>query len=309
MIRLKLQLLEKKLGNKKHNMDNRAESAQSAMSYDGHMEAMHRALTRKQALLQRLRVGTKSFSLCSKIIHIYLSICYRTSPRNRSIQKMSEIFLLHLSPISMQEQHMLENLNRPHTWGGSQRQYQPHFITAPQLPPRLPPMAPNNIHHSDPLLPYLPLPPPAMPQPPRIIQQTLPQQPTTIIQQLPQQQPLITQIPPPQPYPAPRSSSIKEDMVELMLIQNAQMHQIIMHNMMLKAMPPMSVSPPGGPSHYATHSSCLGQVGTHLVCHKQAQIKHKVSTFTKSSLKSVLFGPGLLPGKPYFCKARYETKR
>ncbi|KAK2891953.1 uncharacterized protein C21orf58 isoform X2 [Channa argus] len=212
MIRLKLQLLEKKLGNKKHNMDNRAESAQSAMSYDGHMEAMHRALTRKQALLQRLR-----------------------------------------------EQHMLENLNRPHTWGGSQRQYQPHFITAPQLPPRLPPMAPNNIHHSDPLLPYLPLPPPAMPQPPRIIQQTLPQQPTTIIQQLPQQQPLITQIPPPQPYPAPRSSSIKEDMVELMLIQNAQMHQIIMHNMMLKAMPPMSVSPPGGPSHYATHSSCLGQ--------------------------------------------------
>lgn len=38
----------------------------------------------------------------------------------------------------------------------------------------------------------------------------LPQQPATIIQQLPQQQPLITQIPPPQPYPAPRSGSIKE---------------------------------------------------------------------------------------------------
>uniref|UniRef100_A0A672HVP6 DUF4587 domain-containing protein n=1 Tax=Salarias fasciatus TaxID=181472 RepID=A0A672HVP6_SALFA len=29
------------------------------------------------------------------------------------------------------------------------------------------------------------------------------------------------------------------DMVELMLMQNAQMHQIIMHNMMLNAMPPM----------------------------------------------------------------------
>lgn len=30
---------------------------------------------------------------------------------------------------------------------------------------------------------------------------------------------------------------MKTDMVELMLMQNAQMHQIIMHNMMLKALP------------------------------------------------------------------------
>ncbi|XP_072340053.1 uncharacterized protein C21orf58 homolog isoform X5 [Scyliorhinus torazame] len=73
----------------------------------------------------------------------------------------------------------------------------------------------------------------------------LPQQPSTIIQQLPQQQPLITQIPPPQALPPIRSGSIKEDMVELMLMQNAQMHQIIMHNMMLKALPPMAFSQPG----------------------------------------------------------------
>lgn len=46
------------------------------------------------------------------------------------------------------------------------------------------------------------------------------------------------------------------DMVELMLMQNAQMHQIIMHNMMLKAMPPML--PPGGPS--APQTTYLGQV-------------------------------------------------
>uniref|UniRef100_A0A3Q1I3R2 DUF4587 domain-containing protein n=1 Tax=Anabas testudineus TaxID=64144 RepID=A0A3Q1I3R2_ANATE len=150
---------------------------------------------------------------------------------------------------------MLENLHRPHTWGGSQRQYQSHFITVPRLPPRLPTMEPTHIHHPAPVLPYLSPPPPAPPQPPRIIQQTLPQQPATIIQQLPQQQPLIAQIPPPQLYPAPRSGSIKEDMVELMLMQNAQMHQIIMHNMMLKAMPPMALSPPGGPSHYATHTA------------------------------------------------------
>lgn len=40
------------------------------------------------------------------------------------------------------------------------------------------------------------------------------------------------------------------DMVELMLMQNAQMHQIIMHNMMLKALPPTAAringSPPAG---------------------------------------------------------------
>ncbi|RXM94571.1 hypothetical protein EOD39_17849 [Acipenser ruthenus] len=65
------------------------------------------------------------------------------------------------------------------------------------------------------------------------------------LRQLPQQQPLITQIPPPQHYPPIKSGSIKEDMVELMLMQNAQMHQIIMHNMMLKAIPPMALSPTG----------------------------------------------------------------
>ncbi|XP_027701557.1 uncharacterized protein C21orf58 homolog, partial [Vombatus ursinus] len=77
---------------------------------------------------------------------------------------------------------------------------------------------------------------------------SVPQPPATIIQQLPQQ-PLVTQIPPAQAYPAPRSGSIKEDMVEMMLMQNAQMHQIVMQNMMLKVLPPMAspaneVNPP-----------------------------------------------------------------
>ncbi|XP_074517510.1 uncharacterized protein C21orf58 homolog [Sebastes fasciatus] len=206
MTKLKLKLLEKRLENKKHNMDDRAESAQSARSYDdGQLDQLHRALRRKQDLLQRLR-----------------------------------------------EQHMLEDLDRPHTWGGAHRKYKSHFFSAPQPPPPLP------LHQPAPALTFLtPPPPPAPPQPPRIIQQTLPQHPATIIQQLPQQQPLITQIPPPQPYPAPRSGSIKEDMVELMLMQNAQMHQIIMHNMMLKAMPPMPL--PGGPSHCAPLTTYLGQ--------------------------------------------------
>lgn len=37
-------------------------------------------------------------------------------------------------------------------------------------------------------------------------------------------------------------------MVEMMLMQNAQMHQIIMQNMMLKALPPMSFAQPAGAS-------------------------------------------------------------
>ncbi|XP_076013868.1 uncharacterized protein C21orf58 homolog [Genypterus blacodes] len=148
----------------------------------------------------------------------------------------------------LREQLMLEDLTRPHTWGGTRRHHHSDYRIVPQPPPPPPPPPPlgaDDIQHHALTMPCLHPPPPP---PPRIIQQTLPQQRATIIQQLPQQQPLITQIPPPQPYPAPRSGSIKEDMVELMLMQNAQMHQIVMHNMMLKAIPPMGPAPSGGPS-------------------------------------------------------------
>uniref|UniRef100_A0A673FWJ5 Zgc:112416 n=1 Tax=Sinocyclocheilus rhinocerous TaxID=307959 RepID=A0A673FWJ5_9TELE len=171
----------------------------------------------------------------------------------------------------------LYDLGRPHTWAGSQYHYQP--LLGP-----LQPVPPIHIHQSAaPAPPPAPLPPPA-PQPPQIIQHTVPQQPATIIQQqLPQQQPLIAQIPPPQTFPY-RSGSIKEDMVELMLMQNAQMHQIIMHNMMLKALPPMadlhstvrggavhhhhhysSHVPPLPPTGYSFWPSLMpaGQLGTH----------------------------------------------
>uniref|UniRef100_A0A8C7GDP7 Zgc:112416 n=1 Tax=Oncorhynchus kisutch TaxID=8019 RepID=A0A8C7GDP7_ONCKI len=162
------------------------------------------------------------------------------------------------------EQHMLEDLSRPHTWGGTGRRYRPDL-----LPPPVPlPPTPAPIHIYQPaLVPPAPPPPHPPPQPPRIIQQMLPQQPTTFIQQLPQQQPLIQQIPPPQPYPAPRSGSIKEDMVELMLMQNAQMHQIIMHNMMLKAIPPMALSPPNPGQVRFTHTHII-YVKSNRICHK-----------------------------------------
>ncbi|XP_036838701.1 uncharacterized protein C21orf58-like isoform X2 [Oncorhynchus mykiss] len=100
----------------------------------------------------------------------------------------------------LREQHMLENLSRPYTWGGTGRRYRPDLLLTFCLLFR-----PPSISTSLPLHP----------------QQMLPQQPTTFIQQLPQQQPLIQQMPPPQPNHAPQSGSIK-DMVELMLMQNAQ---------------------------------------------------------------------------------------
>ncbi|XP_018089514.1 uncharacterized protein LOC379430 isoform X1 [Xenopus laevis] len=150
----------------------------------------------------------------------------------------------------LREEHLLEEIARPHTWEGTHRKknyVEPIHQISPmhfhhQLPPREPP-----IH-------FYPPPPPQ--EPPRIIQQQLPQPPATIIQQLPPQQPLITQIPHPQSLQPVRSGSIKEDMVEMMLMQNAQMHQIIMQNMMLKALPPMALSQPAGgvPS---THTSAL----------------------------------------------------
>ncbi|XP_027522023.1 uncharacterized protein C21orf58 homolog [Corapipo altera] len=116
----------------------------------------------------------------------------------------------------LREQHLLEELSQPPAPAGG------HCHNHRAVPPQV----------------YqIPFPAPQE-EPPRIIQQTIPPQPATIIQQLPQPSPVITQIPPAQPFAAPRSGSIKEDMVEMMLMQNAQMHQIVMQNMMLKALPP-----------------------------------------------------------------------
>ncbi|XP_032891032.1 proline-rich protein 29 [Amblyraja radiata] len=66
------------------------------------------------------------------------------------------------------------------------------------------------------------------PQRVQIIQQQVPQQPATIIQQLPGPQP--PQIPP------ARNGHMKEELVELMMIQNAQMHQVIMNNITMSAL-------------------------------------------------------------------------
>ncbi|XP_061079333.1 proline-rich protein 29-like [Conger conger] len=62
----------------------------------------------------------------------------------------------------------------------------------------------------------------------RLTKWPVPQQPTTVIQQIP------SAMPP--PGPAVRPGHVREDLVELMMIQNAQMHQVIMNNMTMSAL-------------------------------------------------------------------------
>ncbi|KAL0615460.1 hypothetical protein AAY473_015916 [Plecturocebus cupreus] len=127
----------------------------------------------------------------------------------------------------LQEQHLLDELSRAQAWSAASR-----GALGSALPPELTPTG---------VLPAAFL-PPLTPDPPRIILATVPQPPATI-QQLPQQ-PLIAQIPPPQAFPTQKSGSIKEDMVELLLLQNAQVHQLVLQNWMLRALPPAPQDPP-----------------------------------------------------------------
>ncbi|XP_060007117.1 uncharacterized protein C21orf58 homolog isoform X4 [Lagenorhynchus albirostris] len=120
------------------------------------------------------------------------------------------------------EQHLLEEVSRARAWRGLDG-----GARGSVLPPEVPPVG---VH------------PAVSPAPPQITQHPAPPPPTTIIQQLPQQ-PLIAQIPPPQAFPTQQSGSVKEDMVEMMLMQSAQMHQILMQNLMLRALPPSALAP------------------------------------------------------------------
>ncbi|XP_075767444.1 proline-rich protein 29 isoform X2 [Pelodiscus sinensis] len=71
--------------------------------------------------------------------------------------------------------------------------------------------------------------------PVRLLQQPVPQQPVTIFQQIPG---LLS------PFAQPvRPGHIREDLVELMMIQNAQMHQVILNNMTLSALASFGYSP------------------------------------------------------------------
>ncbi|KAK6311568.1 hypothetical protein J4Q44_G00172320 [Coregonus suidteri] len=70
----------------------------------------------------------------------------------------------------------------------------------------------------------------------QIIQQPASQQPTTILQQLHAAMS--------SPTPSIRPGHVKQDLVELMMIQNAQMHQVIMNNMTMSALSSFGYSQP-----------------------------------------------------------------
>lgn len=54
------------------------------------------------------------------------------------------------------------------------------------------------------------------------------------------------------------------------------------------------------------HPHCTSWAGTHLLFYIHTYIKHEVMTSCPKNLKYVF--PGQLPGKPYFCKVRFQTK-
>ncbi|CAL8290085.1 unnamed protein product [Gadus morhua 'NCC'] len=175
----------------------------------------------------------------------------------------------------LREQYMLEELRRPRTWGGPQRrrsQPQHHHRHAdhfPSSPPPYPAPFPYQPTPGPVVIPFL-LPPIHVPAQPPHIQHisTIPQQQPTFIQQVPlQQQPMSQPAPPPQNH----GRSIKEDMVEMMLMQNAQMHQIVMQNMMLKALPPLGFPGSERSGHATGHTGYLEQAGAFYHHHHYSQ--------------------------------------
>lgn len=158
----------------------------------------------------------------------------------------------------------------------------------------------------------------------------LPQQPATIIQQLPHQQPLITQIPPPQPNPAPRSGSIKEGMqpIEINLFFLSLpvfiCFYMYVHFVCRHGGTDADAKCPDAPDHnaqydaesHASHghvttwraqSRCSSNYisGTHKHIHTPRLIKDKPKSLNCQQRPKPLF-PGQLPG--HFCKAKCQTK-
>uniref|UniRef100_A0A8C5Q4T4 DUF4587 domain-containing protein n=1 Tax=Leptobrachium leishanense TaxID=445787 RepID=A0A8C5Q4T4_9ANUR len=123
----------------------------------------------------------------------------------------------------------------------------------------------------------------------QIIPAPVPQQPT-IIQQLP------AEFIPPLSHPI-RHGRAKEDLIELMMIQNAQMHQVIMSNMTMSALssfgygttqpPPMPPQPSVIPvpleteepvvyhHHYESYPAAYQTYPMYPVWQPQAQIQHQ----------------------------------
>ncbi|XP_069761232.1 proline-rich protein 29-like isoform X2 [Narcine bancroftii] len=97
------------------------------------------------------------------------------------------------------------------------------------------------------------------PQRVKILQQQLPQQPITIIQPQPG---------PPHPVNQPvRDGHMKEGLVELMMIQNAQMHQVIMNNISMAALSSIWYNAPLQPSQQNLIAIGMEESGPDTVYH------------------------------------------
>ncbi|XP_076973636.1 uncharacterized protein C21orf58 homolog [Tamandua tetradactyla] len=124
-------------------------------------------------------------------------------------------------PLVLQELRVADGLPPARAWGGTSSD-----ARGPAPPPEVPPVT---VHPGAP-------PAPLGPESPGVRLHSVLQPPAAILQLLPQQ-PLITQAPSTQVFPTQRAGSIKEDVVELLLLQNAQMHQILAQSLMLRALP------------------------------------------------------------------------
>lgn len=82
-------------------------------------------------------------------------------------------------------------------------------------------------------------------------------------------------------------------MVEMMLMQNAQMHQIIMQNMMLKALPPMAFAQPAGASsallQHAQQVTTLEAEGHPCLHEAMVDLLGRVQGLAKTCRKSGTF--------------------
>ncbi|XP_078661261.1 uncharacterized protein LOC144905460 isoform X3 [Branchiostoma floridae x Branchiostoma belcheri] len=205
MTKLRLKLMQRKLENERENAPSTATQVDPANSPD----ALQRALERRQDLLNRLRDEKLNENRTP-------SPMYR--PRSYGGHRHRRLLTPIRTARSLPDIQVYRPEPMPH------RQIVEHQITS-QIPPP---------------------PPPPPPQPQPVVQPIVNQMPQPIVNQVPQ--PIVNQIPPQNPLihnvyppaaPETRNSAFlnRNDMVDMMMMQNAQMHQIVMQQMMFQHLP------------------------------------------------------------------------
>ncbi|XP_066300473.1 uncharacterized protein [Branchiostoma lanceolatum] len=194
-----------KLENERENAPSTATEADP----DNSPDALQRALERRQDLLNRLRDEKLNETRTP-------SPMYR--PRSYGGHRHRRLLTPIRTARSLPDiQVYRHNDAMPH------RQIVEHQITS-QIPPPPPPPPPQPVVQ------------PIVNQMPQPIVNQVPPQP--IVNQIPPQNPLIHNVYPPAP-PENRNSAFlnRNDMVDMMMMQNAQMHQIVMQQMMFQHLP------------------------------------------------------------------------